>query len=63
LHLSVDWISLLTHWVEFSIALALAGAIVGWFKEEYMGIFGGGVVLTILVLVGNLVASLSFFLN
>ncbi len=58
LHLGVDWVSLLTHWVEFGIALALAGAIVAWFTEEYMGIVGGGVVLTVLILVGNLVASL-----
>jgi hypothetical protein len=58
LHLGVDWIRLLTQWVEFGIALALAGAIVGWLTEEYMGIVGGGVVLTILILVGNLIASL-----
>jgi hypothetical protein len=58
LHLRVDWISLLNRWVEFGIALVLAGVIVGWFTEEYMGIVGGGVVLTILILVGNLVTSL-----
>jgi hypothetical protein len=58
LHLAVDWISLMTHWIVFGIALALAGALVGWFTEEYMGIVGGGVVLTILLLVWNLVASL-----
>jgi len=58
LHLGVDWISLLSRLVEFCLAMALAGAIVGWFTEEYMGIVGGGVVLTILLLVGNLVASL-----
>ncbi|HEX7542022.1 MAG TPA: hypothetical protein VF352_07815 [Anaerolineales bacterium] len=58
LHLGVDWISLLTHWIEFSLALALAGGIVGWFTEDYMGIVGGGVVLTILLLVGNMIASL-----
>jgi hypothetical protein len=58
LHLVVDWINLLTDWIQFGIGLALAGAIVGWFTEEYMGIVGGGVVLTILLLVGNLIASL-----
>ncbi len=58
LHLGVDWIRLLIHWIEFGIALALAGAIVGWFTEEYGGIVWGGVVLTILLLVGNLVATL-----
>jgi hypothetical protein len=58
LHLSIEWISLLTRLIEFGMALALAGVIVGWFTEEYMGIVGGGVVLTILILAGNLVASL-----
>jgi hypothetical protein len=58
MHLAIDWISLLTHWIEFGIALALAGVIVGWFTEDYMGIVGGGVVLTILILVGNLIASM-----
>jgi len=58
MHLGIDWIGLLNHWIEFGIALALAGVIVGWFTEEYMGIVGGGVVLTILILVGNLVASM-----
>jgi hypothetical protein len=58
MHLGVDWIGLLIRWVQFGLALALAGVIVGWFTEDYMGIVGGGVVLTILVFVGNLVASL-----
>jgi hypothetical protein len=58
LHLGIDWISLLIHWVEFGLGLALSGVIVGWFTEEYMGIVGGGVVLTILLLVGNLIVSL-----
>ena len=57
MHLGVDWINLLTRWVEYILVFALAGAIVGWFTEEYIGIVGGGVVLTILVLIGNLVAS------
>lgn len=58
LHLAVNWIAVLIQWIEFGIGLALAGAIVGWFTEGYVGIVGGGVVLTILILVGNLVASL-----
>jgi len=58
LHLGVDWRSGLTQWIEFGIALAFAGAIVGWFTEDYMGIVGGGVILTILLFIGNLVASL-----
>lgn len=57
-HLAIDWIRVLTQWIEFGISMGLAGAIVGWFTEEYMGIVGGGVVITILLLVGNLVASL-----
>jgi hypothetical protein len=57
MHLAINWISLLTHWIEYGIALVLAGVIVGWFTEDYMGIVGGGVVLTILLLVGNLIAS------
>jgi hypothetical protein len=58
MHLAINWISLLTHWIEFGLTLVLAGAIVGWFTEDYIGIVGGGVVLTILLLVGNLIASL-----
>jgi len=57
-HLAIDWISVLIQWIEFGIAMGLAGAIVGWFTEEYMGIVGGGVVIAFLLLVGNLVASL-----
>ena len=58
MYLAIDWISLLTPWIEFGMTVGLAGAIVGWFAEEDMGIVGGGEVLTILLLVGNLVASL-----
>jgi len=58
LHLIVDWIGLLIHWIESGIVLALAGAIVGWFTENYEGIIWGGVVLAILLLVENLIASL-----
>jgi hypothetical protein len=58
LHLGIDWGDLLTRWIEFDIAVAVAGAIVGWFTEDYMGVVWGGVVLTVLLLVGNLIASL-----
>ena len=58
LHLAVNWVSLLTSWVEFGVALALAGAIVGWFTETYSGIVWGGLVLTILQFVWNMIASL-----
>jgi hypothetical protein len=56
--LGIDWTSLLIQWFEFGIVLAAAGAIVGWFTEDYMGIVWGGVMLTGLLLLGNLVASL-----
>jgi hypothetical protein len=58
LHLAVDWYSFIIHWVEFGIAMTLAGAIVGWFTENYEGIVWGGVLLVVLLLLGNLVASL-----
>jgi len=58
LHLAMDWGGLLIHWVELGIVAALAGAIVGWFTETYEGVVFGGVILSILLLVGNLVASL-----
>ena len=58
-HLGVDWVRFLIQWVEFGIALAAAGAIVGWFTEDYMGIVWGGVLLTALLLIGNLLASLA----
>ena len=37
LHLSPDWIRLLTNLVEYDIVLALAGAIAGWFTEITWG--------------------------
>jgi hypothetical protein len=58
LHLSVDWYGFFIHWVEFGIAMTLAGAIVGWFTENYEGIVWGGVLLVVLLLLGNLVTSL-----
>jgi hypothetical protein len=58
LHLAVNWIGLLVNCIEYGIAMALAGAIVGWFTEDHEGIVWGGVVLAILLLVGNLVASM-----
>jgi MFS family permease len=58
LHLAVYWIGLLTTWIEVGIALALAGAIVGWFTEDHEGIVWGGVVLAVLIFIGNLVVAL-----
>jgi hypothetical protein len=59
MHLGLDWINLLIQLVEFCIAMAVAWAVVGWFTEDYMGIVGGGVALTILLLIGNLVTTLN----
>ncbi len=58
LNLAIDWSRVLTYWIGFGLALALAGAIAGWFTESYMGIIGGGVVITALVLIGNLIVSI-----
>jgi hypothetical protein len=57
-HLAIDWIALLTSWIEFGLVLALVGVIVGWFSETYEGIVYGGVVMAVLILVGNWMASL-----
>jgi len=58
LHLAVYWIGLLISWIETGIVLALAGAIVGWFTEDHEGIVWGGVVLAVLIFIGNLVTAL-----
>ena len=53
LHLGLDWIRLLTDLVEYDLALALLGAIAGWFTEDYMGAIGGGIVSILLYLIIN----------
>jgi hypothetical protein len=58
LHLSIDWTNLLTYWIGFGLGLALSGAIAGWFTEDYAGIVSGGIVITLILLIGNLVISL-----
>jgi uncharacterized membrane protein len=58
LHLAIDWTHLLTYWIGFGLGLALAGAIVGWFTEDYAGVVSGAIIMTVLLLVGNLVISL-----
>jgi hypothetical protein len=58
LHMAVDWSRLLSYWAGAGLGLALLGGIVGWFTESYMGIIGGGVILTVLILVGNVIVSL-----
>jgi hypothetical protein len=58
LHLSIDWANLLTYWIGFGLGLGLSGAIVGWFTEDYAGVVSGGIVITLILLIGNLVISL-----
>jgi hypothetical protein len=58
LHIAINWGSFFGYLFGFGIGLALAGAIVGWFTEDYMGVVGGGVIMTLLLLVGNVVVSL-----
>jgi hypothetical protein len=48
----------LTYWIGFGLGLALSGAIVGWFSEDYAGVVSGGILMTALLLIGNLVISL-----
>ena len=57
LHLAVNWSGLLVNWIEVGLILALAGAIVGWFTEDHEGIVWGGVVLAVLIFIGNLIAA------
>jgi hypothetical protein len=57
-HLAIDMVHLFTYWLGFGLSLAFAGAITGWFTEDYAGVVGGGVIMAILLLVGNLVISL-----
>jgi hypothetical protein len=58
LHLSVDWISLLTNLVKYDLVLALVGAIAGWFTDDYMGAVGGGILSILLLLIYNWVVFL-----
>lgn len=51
LPLGFDLAHILPTWAGISIALAAAGAIAGWFSEEYQGIVGGGAIITALLAV------------
>ena len=53
LHLSLDWERLLANLVTYDLALALVGAIAGWFTEAPTGAIAGGVVSTLLYLLIN----------
>lgn len=57
LPLGLDWARLLVMWIGFSAALALFGALAAWFTEEYAGIVGGGMVITVLLAVAFLLSS------
>ena len=53
LHLSPDWGRLLAALLTYDLALALAGAIAGWFTEHPAGAIAGGIVSTLLYLIIN----------
>lgn len=57
LNLAVDWTRLLLSCLEFGLILAVAGVIVAWFTETHEGIVYGGIVLALLILVGNMAAT------
>jgi len=59
LHLTVNWTSAINIWVTVSLALVIAGFIVGWPTEEVKAIVGGGVTLTFLLLVINTIMFIS----
>jgi hypothetical protein len=56
LHLAVNWINILTTWIVVCLALILAGFIVGWPTEEVKAIVGGGIALTVVLLLANTIA-------
>lgn len=58
LHLAVNWVNVVTTWIIVCLALIIAGFIVGWPTEEVKAIVGGGIILTIVLLVANSIAYL-----
>src|SRR4030042_6782268 len=58
LHLGINWTGLFISWLEVGLVLALAGAIIGWFTEDHEGVVWGGVLLAVLIFVGNLLVAL-----
>jgi hypothetical protein len=58
LHLAFDWGRFLGFLFGLGAGLGLAGAIVGWFTEDHLGVVGGGIVMTVLVLLISLIGSL-----
>ena len=57
LPIGIDWVRLIGMLIGYSLALALFGAIAAWFTEDYAGIVGGGVIITILLAILFLVSS------
>ncbi len=57
-HLGINWTGLIISWLEVGLVLALAGAIIGWFTEDHEGVVWGGVLLAVLIFVGNLLVAL-----
>jgi hypothetical protein len=57
LPIGIDWKQMLGMWLGYSLALALFGTIAAWFTEEYAGIVGGGVIITILLAIFFLITS------
>lgn len=59
LHLTLNWSSAITTWVIVTLAMVIAGFIVGWPTEEVKAIVGGGVTLTFLLLLVNTIMFIS----
>lgn len=57
LPLGMDWSRMLMMWIGYSLALAFFGAIATWFTEEYEGIVGGGLIVTLLLATAFLFSS------
>ncbi len=58
LHLAINWLTIITTWIVVCLALILAGFIVGWPTEEVKAIVGGGITLTVVLMVANTIAFL-----
>ncbi len=59
LHLVVNWPNTLLTWAVVSLALVAASFIVGWPTEEVRAIVGGGIMLTVVLLLANTIAYLA----
>jgi hypothetical protein len=57
LPLGMDWARMLSTWIGLSVLFALCGAIAAWFTEEYEGIVGGGLIITVLLTIIFLISS------